>query len=551
MSFSKPILPPAYNEPLRDYAPGSEDAKQLYAACSKMRKECPDIPCVVGGKEIRTGDVKKQLIPSDHKHVLCTFHQANEQVLKEAIQVSLDAKKLWDALPFADRAAIFLKAADLLAHKYRFECLAATMLGQSKTVWQAEIDAAAETIDFLRFNPKFAEEIYEQQPPQNSRGCWNRVEYRPLEGYVVAISPFNFTAIGANLPTAPAIMGNVVLWKPASTSILSNWVIFKVLKEAGLPDGVINFLPGSGAVIGDILINSPHFAGLHFTGSTGVFNGIMFKSAQNLNNNLYKGYPRIVGETGGKDFHFIHKSADLDNAVNQTVRAAFEYQGQKCSACSRAYVPDNLWPDFKKKLTSAISQLKPGQPDDFKTTFAAVIDKNSFNNIKNYIDEAKKSADCEIIGGEYDDSTGYFVHPTVIVCKNPKYRTMEEEIFGPVLSIYVYPADQYEETLRICDETSPYALTGSIFALDRYAVDTATRILRNSSGNFYINDKCTGAVVGQQPFGGARGSGTNDKAGSNLNLLRWVSARTIKENFVPLKHWSYVHVGESFTHPPF
>lgn len=543
MSFSRAALPVPYNESLRDYTPGSQDAKLLKEACDRLRKECPDIPCVVGGKEIRTGDVKKQVVPSDHKHVLCTFHQANEAVLKQAMEASLAAKKQWEALPFEDRAAIFLKAADLLANKYRYECNAATMLGQGKTVWQAEIDSACETIDFFRFNVKFAEEIYAMQPPANSRGVWNRVQYRPLEGYVVAISPFNFTAIGANLPTSPALMGNVVLWKPASTAILSNWVIFKVLKEAGLPDGVINFIPGSGAVIGDVLLNSPHFAGLHFTGSTSVFNGIMFKTAQNLNNQLYKSYPRIVGETGGKDFHFIHESADIDNVVNNLVRGSFEYQGQKCSACSRAYIPDTLWPEIRKRVTAILAKIKMGQSDDFESFVSAVIDKNSFNNIKGYIDEAKKSSDCEIIGGKYDDSTGYFIEPTIIICKDPKYRTMQEEIFGPVLSIYVYKASEYEQTLQLCDETSPYALTGAIFAQDRYAVDIATKALVNSSGNFYINDKCTGAVVGQQPFGGARASGTNDKAGSSLNLLRWVSARSIKENFIPLRDWSYPHLG--------
>lgn len=551
MSFSRATIPVPYNEPLRDYAPGSDDAIKLKAACDKLRAECPDIPCIIGGKEVRTGDVKQQVIPADHKHVLCTFHQANEQVLQQAVEASLAAKPKWEALPFEDRAAIFLKAADLLAGKYRYEVNAATMLGQSKSVWQAEIDSACEVIDFWRFNVKFAEEIYSMQPPQNSKGVWNRVEYRPLEGYVVAISPFNFTAIGANLPTAPALMGNVVLWKPASTAILSNWVIFKVLREAGLPDGVINFVPGSGAVIGDVLLNSKHFAGIHFTGSTGVFNGIMFKTAQNLSKNLYKSYPRIVGETGGKDFHFVHKSADIDNVVNNTLRGSFEYQGQKCSACSRAYMPDNIWPEVRDKLVAALAKVKMGQTDDFSNFIGAVIDKNSFNNIKNYIDQAMKSDECEVIGGKYNDSLGYFVEPTIIVCKNPKYRTMEEEIFGPVLSIYVYPADQYEETLKLCDETSPYSLTGAIFAKDRYAVDTAFKMLRNASGNFYINDKSTGAVVGQQPFGGARASGTNDKAGSSLNLLRWVSARAIKENFVPLTHWNYPHVGEDFSKHPF
>lgn len=482
-------------------------------------------------------------MPSNHKHVLCKFHQANKEILQKAIDAAMAAKPVWEAMPWEDRAAIFLKAADLLAYKYRYQVNAATMLGQGKSVWQAEIDSAAETIDFFRFNVKFAEEIYGFQPPKNSVGIWNRVEYRPLEGYIVAISPFNFTAIGANLPSSPALMGNVVLWKPASTAVLSNYIVFKTLQEAGLPPGVINFIPGSGSLIGDTLLNSPHFGGLHFTGSTGVFNGIMFKTAQNLNNRLYRSYPRIVGETGGKDFHFAHKSADVENLVYNTLRGAFEYQGQKCSACSRAYIPDNLWPQFKEKIVAALKQVKMGHPDDFTNFMSAVIDKNAFNSIRGYIDHAKQNTnEFEIVhGGKCDDSEGYFIEPTVVLSKNPKSKLMEEEIFGPVLTVYVYPADKYEETLKLCDSTSPYSLTGSIFAQERTAIETATRLLRNSSGNFYINDKSTGAVVGQQPFGGARASGTNDKAGSLLNLLRWVSARSIKENFIPLTDWKYPH----------
>jgi 1-pyrroline-5-carboxylate dehydrogenase len=543
MQFGRSCIPKPINEPLRDFRPNTPDALQLKAACDRLRKECPDIPCIVNGKEIRTGDVMKQLIPSDHQKALCTFHQANESVLKEAIDSSLQARAKWEALSFESRASIFLKAADLLAGKRRYDMLAATMLGQGKTVWQAEIDAAAETIDFLRFNVKYAEEIYAMQPPANSPSVWNRVEYRPLEGYVVAISPFNFTAIGANLCTAPAMMGNVVLWKPASTSMLSNYIFYKILQESGLPDGVINFVPGSGRLIGDLLLSQRDFAGLHFTGSTTTFNSIMFRTANNLNNNVYRGYPRMVGETGGKDFHFVHKSADVDNVVFNTIRSAFEYQGQKCSACSRAYFPDNLWPEIKQKLINEVKSMKIGQPDDFKNFFTAVIDKNSFNNIKSYIDHAKQDKDYEIIaGGNCDDSTGYFVEPTIVVSKNPKSKLMSEEIFGPVLTVYVYPQDQYEETLKICDETSPYSLTGSLFARDKYAIETGTVLLRNAAGNFYINDKSTGAVVGQQPFGGARASGTNDKAGSSLNLLRWVSARTIKENFGSLDRFNYPHM---------
>ncbi|EGG18925.1 putative delta-1-pyrroline-5-carboxylate dehydrogenase [Cavenderia fasciculata] len=576
-SFSRASIPKPYNEPMQcyyvdlqqstkklclvvgdvftkfssssrtkvliNYEPGSVQRKLLRDACKRLRTETIEVPCIVNGKEIKTGDIAKQLVCSDHKHVLCTFHQANEGLLKEAVQGALQAKTKWEALPFEDRAAIFLKTADLLNTKYRYEVLAATMLGQGKTVWQAEIDAAAETIDFLRFNPKYAEEIYAQQPPANSVGCWNRVEYRPLEGYVVAISPFNFTAIGANLPSSPALMGNVVLWKPASTAILSNYIVFKAFRDAGLPDGVIQFLPGSGRLIGDTLINDVNFGGLHFTGSTGVFNGIYKKTAENLAAGKYRGYPRIVGETGGKDFHFLHNSADVDHFVFNTLRASFEYQGQKCSACSRAYIPASKWDEIRTKLVDNIKQMKQGQSDDFSVFVSAVIDKNSFNNIKSYIDHAKASPDAEIIvGGNCDDSVGWFVEPTIIQAKVPKYKSMEEEIFGPVLTVYVYPDDQYEETLRLCDQTSPYALTGAIFAKCRYAVDTASHILKNAAGNFYINDKCTGAVVGQQPFGGARASGTNDKAGAYLNLLRWVSARTIKENFLPINTWKYPYL---------
>eukprot|EP01111_Echinosteliopsis_oligospora_P003226 TRINITY_DN1516_c0_g1_i1.p1 TRINITY_DN1516_c0_g1~~TRINITY_DN1516_c0_g1_i1.p1 ORF type:complete len:546 (-),score=182.64 TRINITY_DN1516_c0_g1_i1:53-1690(-) len=542
--FGRSTIPVIYNEALRDYAKGSKEAELLKAACDRLRKECPDIPCVVGGIEYRTGDVKKQVICSDHQHVLCTYHQATKEVLTEAATSALAAKQAWESLPCEDRLSVFLKAADLISTKYRYDMVAATMLGQGKTVWQGEIDAAAETIDFLRINPKYAEEIYGQQPGLNTRGCWNRVEYRSLEGFVVAISPFNFTAIGANLPTAPAMMGNVVLWKPASTAILSNWIFFKILKEAGLPDGVIQFLPGSGRLIGDVLINNADFAGLHFTGSTEVFNEIMHKTSTNTQAGLYRGYPRMVGETGGKDFHFIHPSADVENALNNTIRASFEYQGQKCSACSRAYIPASLWPRMKSGFESALTEMKMGQSDDFSVFLSAVIDKNSFDNIKRYIDYTKANKDSAeiIIGGECDDTKGYFIKPTIILAKDPKFKTMSEEIFGPVLTVYVYPDEEYEKTLRICDDTSPYALTGSIFATDKQAVHLASRILRNAAGNFYINDKCTGAVVGQQPFGGARASGTNDKAGSNLNLLRWVSPRTIKEQFLPCSDWRYPHM---------
>jgi len=540
-------IPEPYNEPLLHYAPGSKEVASLQAALKKLRSETIEIPCIINGQEVKTGDVKEQRIPSDHSHVVAHFHQASSQLLEKAIEGAMEARAKWAESSLAERSAIFLKAADLLSTTYRWEILAATMLGQGKTVWQAEIDGAAETIDFFRFNPKFAEEIYDTQPPKNSTGVWNRMEYRPLEGFVVAISPFNFTAIGANLPSSPALMGNVVVWKPASTAVLSNYVLYKVLRESGLPPGVIQFTPASGQVVGEKLINSPHFAGLHFTGSTGVFNGIMAKTAENLKKGLYKGYPRIVGETGGKDFHFIHESADISNVVHQTIRGAFEYQGQKCSACSRAYMPASRWDEVKRLLVAEVKQIKMGQPEDFSNFMTAVIDKSSFNSIKNYITEAKQSKDAEIIvGGGCDDSKGYFIEPTVVVVKDPKHKLMREEIFGPVLTIYVYPTDKgeksYLEALELCDSTSPYALTGSLFAKDRYAVSLGEQKLRNASGNFYINDKSTGAIVGQQPFGGARASGTNDKAGSHLNLLRWVSVRAIKENFVPLTSWRYPHM---------
>eukprot|EP01101_Sappina_pedata_P006903 TRINITY_DN3540_c0_g2_i1.p1 TRINITY_DN3540_c0_g2~~TRINITY_DN3540_c0_g2_i1.p1 ORF type:complete len:570 (+),score=208.90 TRINITY_DN3540_c0_g2_i1:54-1763(+) len=543
--FGRCATPEIYNEPMFSYAPGTPERAKLQEACAKIRAQDPiDIPCVVGSQEFRdTGVIDKQVMPSLHSKVLANVHLANKEIIDLAIKNALEAKPLWEALPFEDKAAIFLKAADLISTKYRAEINAATMLGQAKTVRQAEIDSAAELADFLRFNVKYAQEIYSEQPI-SSTGCWNRMEYRPLEGYVVAISPFNFTAIGGNLACAPALMGNVVLWKPSQTAALSNYTIFKILKEAGLPDGVIQFIPADGPLVGDNAITAPNCAGVHFTGSTATFNKIWSQCARYLEAGNYKSYPRLVGETGGKDFHFVHESADLTNVVLNTLRGAFEYQGQKCSACSRAYVPDTIWPEFKKMLVQEVKKIAIGQPDNFKTFFSAVIDHKSFNNVKKYIQHAKDHPEEAeiIIGGNCDDSEGYFVEPTIILTTNPNFKTMKEEIFGPVLTIYVYEASKYEETLRICDQTSPYALTGAIFANDRYATDLATRVLRNSSGNFYINDKCTGAVVGQQPFGGSRASGTNDKAGSKLNLLRWVSNRTVKENFVPLTDWTYPHM---------
>jgi 1-pyrroline-5-carboxylate dehydrogenase len=441
-------------------------------------------------------------------------------------------------MPFADRAAIFLKAADLLAHKYRYKVMAATMLGQGKNVWQAEIDAACELIDFWRFNTQYAQDVYKQQPIKNTPGIWNRVEYRALEGFVLAVSPFNFTAIGGNLCSAPALMGNVIIWKPAPNAILSNYIVFEILREAGLPDGVIQFLPGDAPTLVGESLKHPDFAALHFTGSTMVFKKLWKDIAMNMD--VYKNYPRIVGETGGKNMHMVHRSADPRQVVLQTVRSSFEYQGQKCSACSRLYVPDNLWGEVKKGLQSEVNRIKVGTVTDFSNFVTPVINEAAFAKIKSYIDFARSASDAEIIaGGTCDDSKGYFVHPTVIVTTNPHFKTLEEEIFGPVLTVYVYPANEFEKTIALADKTSPYALTCALFATEREAIVTGTNLLRNTSGNFYVNDKCTGAVVGQQPFGGARASGTNDKAGAAMNLLRWVSARSIKENFLPLEDFMY------------
>lgn len=540
-NFVPPLIK---NEPFQSYLPGSVERKALKEALKKFRTSKPvDIPCVVNGKEIRSGDEEKQVVCSDHKQVLAIAHRAKTQTIQEAIDGSLKAREYWYRLPFDRRAAVFLKAADLLSTKYRADVCAATMLGQGKTVWQAEIDAAVELIDFWRFAVKYAQEIHSFQPPFNDFGVWNRMEYRPLDGFVAAISPFNFTAIGGNLPSSPAIMGNVAVWKPAPTALLSNYLAFNILREAGLPDGVIQFLPADGPTFGDTVLDSPDFAGLHFTGSTKTFKHLVKKIYQNLDK--YKSYPRVVGETGGKDFHFVHSSANVDNVVAQTIRGSFEYQGQKCSATSRAYIPDNLWPEFKTKLINEVKKIKMGQPDDFSTFMTAVIDHTAFKKIVGYIEHAKASKDCEIIcGGGYNDKVGYFIEPTVIVTTNPYSKTMVEEIFGPVLTIYVYPSQEFEKTLRICDESTSYGLTGSIFAQDIKAIETANDILRFAAGNFYINDKCTGSIVGQQPFGGSRASGTNDKSGASLNLLRWTSARSIKEQSIPLRvdGWSYPHV---------
>jgi 1-pyrroline-5-carboxylate dehydrogenase len=480
-----------------------------------------------------------QVMPSDHKHVLARFHKATPELVQEAIAVSQKARHEWATMPFNHRAMIFKRAADLIAGKHRAGICAATMLGQGKTVWQAEIDAAAESIDFLRLNNKFAEMVYEVQPPLNSPGVYNRLEYRELEGFVLAICPFNFTAIGVNLVCAPALMGNTVLWKPASTAVLSNYRSFQALQEAGLPPGVVSFLPGDGRVLGGA-INSPSFAGLHFTGSTNTFNTLWNQVAANLNN--YKAYPRLVGETGGKNFHLIHSSANIKHAALNTVRAAFEYQGQKCSACSRVYVPKSKWAEFKEIMVESIKTIKMGQPDDMKNFMSAVIDANAFNDHAGFLSRAKANpANTIIAGGNCDNSKGYFVEPTVILTTDPHSETMENEIFGPVVTAYVYDDEKWSETLTLLDTTSPYGLTGAIFSQDRQIIAEVEDKLRHAAGNLYLNDKCTGAVVGEQPFGGARKSGTNDKAGSHLNLLRWASARTIKENTGLLSSIDYPH----------
>lgn len=531
-------VPAPVNEPVYSYAPGTPERALLKAAIAEARAEQVDIPMYIGSEEVRTSKKGVLTPPHDHKHVLGHYSQGTKQHVKDAINAALAAKEKWENLPWEQRAAIFLKAAELIATKYRYKLNAATMLGQSKSAYQAEIDSACEIIDFLRFNVQYMSEIYQQQPPANSKGVWNRVEQRPLEGFVFALTPFNFTAIAGNLPTCVAMMGNVVVWKPSNAQIYSANVLMQIFKEAGLPDGVINLVYVSGPDAGDVIFKHPDFAGIHFTGSTGVFQDIWKTIGENIHR--YKTYPRIVGETGGKDFILAHPSADLAVLNTALVRGAFEYQGQKCSAASRAYIPKSLWKELKKSMEKDIKSFKMGGTEDFSNFINAVIDEKAFDKITKYIDRAQKSKDAEvIIGGGYDKSKGYFIEPTVIVAKKPDYETMSEELFGPVLTVYVYDDKKWKETLELVDTTSIYALTGSIIAQDRYAIDEATYALRNAAGNFYINDKCTGAVVGQQPFGGARGSGTNDKAGSAINLLRWVSPRTIKETFAPDTDYRY------------
>lgn len=528
-------VPAAVNEPVKSYAPGSPERAELKARLTSMATERVDIPIIIGGKEIRTGKTGQAVMPFDHGHVLADFHLATPELVQQAIAASLAARKEWANWPWEDRAAVILKAAELLTTTWKSTLNAATMLGQAKTVYQAEIDAACELIDFWRFNAQYAQEIYCDQPA-NSPGMWNQLEYRGLEGFIYAVSPFNFTAIGGNLSSAPALMGNTVVWKPASTAVLSGYYIMKIFEAAGMPPGVINFVPGNAADVSNVVLASPDLAGIHFTGSTAVFQSMWKTVGENIAN--YKTYPRLVGETGGKDFIIAHPSADPAAIAVAIVRGGFEYQGQKCSAASRVYVPQSLWSEVRDRSIAMMREIKMGDPRDFRNFMSAVIDKKAFDRIAGYIGDAKKGAKI-LQGGGCDDSKGYFVEPTLIETTDPSYRLMCEEIFGPVVTTYVYPDAKWHETLEILDRTSPYALTGAVFATERSAVREATSALRNAAGNFYINDKPTGAVVGQQPFGGARASGTNDKAGSKSNLTRWASTRTIKETFVPPTDYKY------------
>ncbi len=530
------------NEPIKGYAPGSPERKELQAKLAELKSTEIEIPLIIGGKEIKTGNLGKVTMPSDHGHVLATYHKAGAKEVQMAIDAALEAHKKWEEMPWIERASITLKAAELLATKHRALINAATMLGQGKNAFQAEIDAACEAIDFLRFNAHYVSQIYADQP-NSSAGVINRMEYRALEGFVFTITPFNFTAIASNLNMAPALMGNTTVWKPATTSILSNYYLMQIFKEAGLPDGVINFIPGQGSVIGKEVFAHKDLAGIHFTGSTNTFQRFWKTIGENITN--YRSYPRIVGETGGKDFIFAHKSADAKHLATAITRGAFEYQGQKCSAASRAYIPKSLWNDVKDFVNADIADFKVGDVTDFTNFMNAVIDEAAFDSITDYIRMAKESADCDIIaGGNTDKSKGYFVEPTVILTRDPHFVTIEEEIFGPVITIYVYEDDKYAETLELCDKTSPYALTGALFSQDREKLLEGYNALRYSAGNFYLNDKPTGAVVDQQPFGGARGSGTNDKAGSYLNLIRWANARTVKETLVTPTDYRYPFLGE-------
>jgi len=534
-------VPSPRNEPVKGYLHGSPEKQELKAALKAMAASRIEIPLVIGGREVRTGDLADCVMPHDHKRLLGQYHKGGAQEVRAAVKAAGKAKKDWAATPFEHRAAILLKAAELLAGRHRMTLNAATMLGQSKNAFQAEVDAACELIDFWRFNPFYAQQIMSEQP-ESAPGMWNQLEQRPLDGFVFAVTPFNFTSIAGNLPTAPALMGNTVVWKPASSSVYSAWYIMEILKEAGLPDGVINLVPGSGGAIGNPVMASGDLAGVHFTGSTAVFQGMWKQVGDNIHN--YGCYPRIVGETGGKDFVFAHPSADVEALVTALVRGAFEYQGQKCSAASRAYIPANLWPDVKKRLLAEIETIAMGDVTDFRTFMGAVIDQAAFDTIKGFIDRARKARGKAriIAGGGCDDSKGYFIQPTVIEAKDPLFETMVEEIFGPVLTVHVYREKDLLKTLRLCDRSSAYALTGAVFAQDRAAIIRMKNELEGTAGNFYINDKPTGAVVGQQPFGGSRASGTNDKAGSYLNLVRWTSPRTVKETFDPPRAYPYPYM---------
>ncbi len=533
-------LPEPYNEPVLNYQRDSAERILLEQKLDEMQQNEVEIPVIINGKAVNTGDTVEIRAPHNHEIKLGVYHRAGQEQISQAIRAALEARKTWADMPWEHRVSIFQKAADLSAGPWRSTLNAATMLGQSKTVYQSEIDEVAELCDFWRFNTNYMTDLMAEQP-QSPPGVWNRVEYRALEGFVFAVTPFNFTSIAGNLPTAPAMVGNVVLWKPASSAVYSAYYLMELLKEAGLPDGVINFVPGSGGQVGNPVMASPHMSGIHFTGSTEVFQGMWKTVGDNISNMKY--YPRIVGETGGKDFIFVHNSAKVKPLVTAAIRGAFEYQGQKCSAASRMYIPGSLWDEFRKLYIEEVAKITIGEPTDFKNFFTAVIDEGAFKSIKEYIEYAQDADDAEIItGGTFDDSKGYFIDPTTIVTTNPHFKTMEEEIFGPVLTIYVYDDKDFEATLDLCDQTSPYALTGAIWGQDRGALVHMSDRLRNAAGNFYLNDKPTGAVVGQQPFGGGRASGTNDKAGSAMNLLRWMTARTIKETMVPPEDWTYPYM---------
>ena len=543
MKNAKTIVPKPLNEPILSYAPGTEERTALKKRIKELKSQKIEVPLIIGGKEIKTGNLGEMRIPHDHQHLLGHYHMAGPKEIEMAINSAMEAWDSWSKMPWESRAAIFKKVASILQRHDDQTLNAATMLGQSKNAFQAEIDASCEMIDFLNFNCWYAQELYSQQPTYSPDGIWNRLEHRPLEGFIFAVTPFNFTSIAGNLPAAPALMGNVSIWKPASSAVYSSYFMMKLFLEAGVPEGVINFVPGSGKDIGPTIMKNQNLAGVHFTGSTNVFQGMWKTIGENINH--YKSYPRIVGETGGKDFCIAHESANLEELSTAMVRGAFEYQGQKCSALSRAYIPTSIWPELSKSYLKKVNEIKVGDVENFSNFMNAVIDKPAFDSIKSYIENAKNDADAEIItGGDYDESVGYFIEPTTILTNDPKYTTMCEEIFGPVLTVYLYDPKKWEETLHLVNTTSPYALTGCVWGKDSEAINFATEKLTHAAGNFYINDKPTGAVVGQQPFGGSRASGTNDKAGSIFNLIRWVSMRTIKETFDPPKDFEYPFMNE-------